>query len=76
MEIRNGLRRIFRIAELDHIALLPNAAYRGAKVLAVRSADELEDDEAPQPNLQSVLSIDGMADLLRGRSTAPWRGRE
>lgn len=75
MEIRNGLRRVFRISVLDHIALLPNAAYKGARVLAVRSADEF-DVEAPTPNLESVLSIDGMSDLLRGRSTAPWRGKE
>jgi HK97 family phage prohead protease len=66
MEIVNGLRRIFRVALLDHIALLPNAAYKGAKVLAVRSSVETEDLE--MPNLESVLAIAGMVDLLRGRS--------
>jgi HK97 family phage prohead protease len=74
MEIRNGLRRIFRVAVLDHIALLPNAAYKGATVLAVRSSDVSQD--VPMPNLESVLSIDGMSDLIRGRSAAPWRGKE
>jgi HK97 family phage prohead protease len=66
MEIRNGLRRVFRVALLDHIAFLPNHAYKGARVLAVRSADPLDEDE-PKPNLESVLSIDGIADLMRGR---------
>lgn len=74
MEIRNGLRRVFRIGMLDHIAMLPNAAYKGANVLTVRSADIPEEIE--MPNLESVLAIAGMAELLRGRSTAPWRGKE
>jgi HK97 family phage prohead protease len=65
MDVRNGLRRVFRVAVLDHIAMLPNAAYKGARVLAVRSSAEIED--IPQPNLESVLSIDGIADLMRGR---------
>lgn len=74
MEIRNGLRRVFRIAMLDHVAMLPNAAYKGATVLAVRSAPEVSDVE--MPNLESVLAIAGMSDLIRGRSNAPWRGKE
>jgi HK97 family phage prohead protease len=73
-EILNGLRRIFRVALLDHIAMLPNPAYAGATVLGVRS-EALSEDVA-MPNLESVLSIDGMADLIRGRSAAPWRGKE
>jgi len=77
MEIANGLRRVFRITLLDHIALLPNAAYKGAKVLAVRSADELVDnDDLATPNLERVLALAGMSDLIRGRSNAPWRGKE
>lgn len=66
MEIKAGLRRIFRIASIDHIALLPNAAYSGAEVLAVRSAD-LPLDVAT-PNLDLVLSLDGIYDLIRGRN--------
>jgi hypothetical protein len=73
MEIRNGLRRVFRIAVLDHIAMLPNAAYKGATVLAVRSS---RDGDVAMPNLESVLAIAGMTDLIRGRSDAPWRGKE
>lgn len=74
MEVRNGLRRVFRVSVLDHLAFLPNPAYKGARVLAVRSAETADDIE--MPNLESVLSIDGMADLIRGRSNAPWRGKE
>jgi len=76
MEVRNGLRRVFRVALLDHIAFLPNAAYKGARVLAVRSDVDLELEDELKPNLESVLAIAGMADLIRGRSNAPWRGRE
>jgi HK97 family phage prohead protease len=68
MEIRNGLRRIFRIDVLDHVALLPNPAYAGAEVLDVRSASPVAD--LATPNLEEVLSLDGMYDLIRGRSTA------
>ena len=67
MEIRNGLRRIFRIDVLDHVALLPNPAYAGAEVLDVRVAEQAPD--VAMPNLEEVLSIDGMYDLMRGRST-------
>jgi phage head maturation protease len=66
MEVRNGLRRIFRIDVLDHVALLPNPAYAGAEVLDVREASVPL--EVAFPNLESVLSIDGMYDLIEGRS--------
>jgi HK97 family phage prohead protease len=68
MEIRNGLRRIFRIDVLDHVALLPNPAYAGAEVLDVREASPVAD--VAMPNLEEVLSIDGMYDLVRGRFNA------
>lgn len=68
MEMRNGLRRIFHVAALDHVALLPNPAYPGAEVLAVREAPPPVD--VVMPNLEEVLSIDGIYDLIRGRSTA------
>jgi HK97 family phage prohead protease len=68
MEIRNGLRRIFRIDVLDHVALLPNPAYAGAEVLDVREASPAVG--VAMPNLEEVLSIDGIYDLIRGRSTA------
>jgi len=63
MELRNGLRRIFRIDMLDHVALLPNPAYAGAEVLDVRKASLAPD--VAMPNLEELLSIDGMYDLLR-----------
>ncbi len=72
MEIVNGLRRVFRISLLDHIAMLPNPAYSGARVLGVRSA--VETARVEMPNLESVLAIAGMSDLIRGQSNAPWRG--
>jgi hypothetical protein len=63
----NGLRRIFRIDVLDHVALLPNPAYAGAEVLDVREASPVED--VAMPNLEEVLALDGIYDLIRGRST-------
>lgn len=74
MEIRNGLRRIFRIDVLDHVALLPNPAYAGAEVLDVRAASPVAD--VATPNLEEVLSIDGIYDLIRGRSTRHGAGKE
>jgi HK97 family phage prohead protease len=68
MEVRNGLRRIFRVDVLDHLALLPNPAYAGAEVLDVREAQPASD--VAMPNLEEVLSLDGIYDLIRGRSTA------
>lgn len=56
--IRDGKRRIKR-AFIDHIALLPNAAYRGADVLAVRQ-EQPAPDTGPlpnTPNLDSVLKL-------------------
>lgn len=55
--LRDGLRRIRR-AFLDHIALVPNPAYRGAGVLAVRqgSSDDVGPDPAT-PNLDEVMAL-------------------
>jgi HK97 family phage prohead protease len=55
--VRNGLRRIKR-AFIDHIALVPNPAYRGAAVLSVRNATVAPQvDEKPTPNLDAVLAL-------------------
>lgn len=56
--IRDGLRRIKR-AFLDHVALVPNPAYRGAGVLAVRQHQEAEYVETPTPNLDAILAFLG-----------------
>ena len=74
MEIRNGLRRIFRIDVLDHVALLPNPAYAGTEVLDVREAVAPVEDVA-MPNLEEVLSIDGIYDLIRGRGAMAQEGK-
>jgi len=74
MEVRNGLRRIFRIDVLDHVALLPNPAYAGAEVLDVREAAPSQD--LAMPNLEEVLSIDGIYDLLRGSNVRHGAGKE
>jgi HK97 family phage prohead protease len=69
MEFRDGLRRIFR-AGLEHIALLPNAAYAGAAVLGVRNEPEAPPvAELATPNLEEVLALAGMSDLIRGQVT-------
>lgn len=54
--IRNGLRTIKR-AMLDHIALLPNPAYAGAAVLAVREREAAV--KPATPNLDAVLKMLG-----------------
>jgi len=64
--VKNGRRRIKR-AFLDHVSLVPNPAYRGAGVLAVRQEQGLPaEDEgappAPTPNLDKVLALLGMLD--------------
>lgn len=55
--VRNGLRTIKR-AFLDHIALLPNPAYAGATVLAVREQDQ-QAGRTATPNLDAVLAMLG-----------------
>lgn len=53
LDRRNGSRvRRIRRAFLDHLALVPDPAYQGAEVLAVRS-DSLTADEAPPPLLST-----------------------
>ena len=42
-------------AKLVHIALTGNPAYKGAKVLAVRSADETPVQRVLTPNLDRIL---------------------
>lgn len=64
--LKKGSRRIKR-AFLDHVALVPNPAYRGAGVLAVRQEQgpQVEDGSAPlapTPNLDKVMALLGMLD--------------
>ena len=64
--VKKGTRRIKR-AFLDHVSLVPNPAYRGAGVLAVRQEQGLPaEDEgappAPTPNLDKVMALLGMLD--------------
>lgn len=67
---RNGVRRIKR-AFLDHIALLPNAAFSGAKVLAVRQeqsgvqVDEV--DPADEAAWETARRIEAMASKIQRR---------
>jgi HK97 family phage prohead protease len=56
--VKNGLRRIKR-GFLDHIALVPNPAYRGAGVLAVRQGQPsqvVEEVDPPTPKLDAWLA--------------------
>lgn len=65
--IKNGLRRIKR-AFVDHIAMVSNPAYRGADVLAVRQAQEVEEQPAPStPRLDAILADPVIASALEGR---------
>jgi len=64
--VKKGFRRIKR-AFLDHVSLVPNPAYKGAGVLAVRQEQGLPaEDEgaplAPTPNLDKVMALLGMFD--------------
>lgn len=63
--LKKGSRRVKR-AFLDHVSLLPNPAYRGAGVLAVRQEQRLPAEQqaplAPTPNLDKVLQLLGMTD--------------
>lgn len=67
--VRDGLRRIKR-AFLDHLSMVPNPAYPGAEVLAVRQGqqDEAQGQPAPPtPNLDGILADPVIAALLEGR---------
>lgn len=68
--VRNGLRRIKR-AFLDHLSMVPNPAYQGADVLAVRQerAHQAQEQPAPPtPNLDAILSDPVIAAALAERS--------
>lgn len=55
--VRNGYRRVKR-AFLDHVALVPNPAYRGTGVLAVRQGQQVAEEVAPPtPNLDAILAL-------------------
>ena len=56
--IRDG-KRLIKRAFLDHIALVPNPAYRGADILAVRQEQPVVDaGPLPKtPNLDSILAL-------------------
>jgi HK97 family phage prohead protease len=58
--LRNGFRRVKR-AFLDHVALVPNPAYRGTDVLAVRQGQQQVAEEVapPTPNLDAILALLG-----------------
>jgi HK97 family phage prohead protease len=65
--IRGGLRRIKR-AFLDHLAMVPNPAYAGADVLAVRQEQQEPEQPAPStPNLDGFLQDPVIAAALEGR---------
>ena len=51
-ESRDRVR--IRKAWLGHVALVPEPAYEGARVLAVRNAAELEGERPATPNLDEV----------------------
>jgi HK97 family phage prohead protease len=62
--IKNGTRRVKR-AFLDHVALVPNPAYKGAGVLAVRQergSEAADEGPPPTPNLDRILRLLGMQD--------------
>lgn len=63
--IRNGKRRINR-AFVDHVALVPNPAYRGAEVLSVRQEQSglyvADEGRSPTPNLDEILTLLGLQD--------------
>jgi HK97 family phage prohead protease len=61
----HALRTIKR-AFLDHVALLPNPAYTGATVLAVREQEESH--SVPTPNLDAVLAMLGEPTVRANRA--------
>lgn len=65
--IRAGLRRIKR-AFLDHVAMVPNPAYVGADVLAVRQDQPQQERPAPAtPVLDEFLSDPVILSALEGQ---------
>lgn len=66
--IRERVRSVRR-AFLDHIALVPNPAYAGAEVLAVRKAQPVVEpgQPVPTPNLDSIMADPVFAEALAGR---------
>lgn len=65
--LRNGLRRVVR-AFMDHVSLVPNPAYAGADVLAVRQGQQKEQGQpAPTPKLNAVLNDPFYSSLLEGQ---------
>lgn len=65
--VRDGVRHVKR-AYLDHIAFVPNPAYAGAAVLAVRQAQQVEQGQpVPTPNLDRLMADPVIADVLAGR---------
>lgn len=68
--LRKGLRRIHR-AFLDHVSLVPNPAYKGARVLAVRQERGLpaaDEGQPSTPNLDAILSdLGDHLDVIRTR---------
>lgn len=65
--IARGVRTIRR-AFLDHVALVPNPAYMGAEVLAVRDNQAADEPPAPAtPNLDAVLQDPVIMAALEGR---------
>lgn len=66
--LRNGLRRVVR-AFMDHLSLVPNPAYMGADVLAVRQGQQQKEQgqPAPTPKLNAVLNDPFYSSLLEGQ---------
>lgn len=69
--LKNGVRRI-RKAYLDHLAFLPNAAYTGAQVLAVRedgrsdmTVEINEVDPGDETAWEAAARIEAMASKIR-----------
>lgn len=69
--VKNGVRRVRR-GFLDHLGLLPNPAWPGAKVLAVRSEESdgpgvVEVDPADEAAWEAAARIEAMTSKIRRR---------